>query len=240
MPAVRDGAPVMLKLTSEPDEIRGGGLLAWWMGRSTVQVLEREKDALLMERPSGTRSLLNMAIEGQDAEAVDILCSVVATLHLPGSSPLPPLQPIETFFEPLLDSEWEDPIVQTGRRFASELLLGPIDLVTLHGDIQHYNVLDAGNGRWVAIDPKGLYGDRTYDYVNLFRNPLATFATDPAVFSRRIAQIEQHAHIDPRRLSQWIVAFCALCLVWDYYPEGSSDADRELAGLALSRATAPS
>ncbi len=44
----------MLKLTPEPDEIRGGGLLAWWQGDGAVRVLEREAGALLMERPTGS------------------------------------------------------------------------------------------------------------------------------------------------------------------------------------------
>ncbi len=86
---------------------------------------------------------------------------------------------------------------------------------------------------WLAIDPKGQFGERTYDFVNIFRNPLGTIGNDPVIFSRRMSQIAQCARLDPRRLRRWIVAFCALCLVWDYYPEGTSASDRQLAHLAL-------
>ena len=227
----------MLKLTPEPDEIRGGGLLEWWHGRSAVRVMERENGALLMERPEGTRSLVEMSLAGQDDESVDILCNVANDLHRPCAAPLPPLDPIENLFEPLLTSEWNDPLVQTGKRIASELLANQIEQVPLHGDIQHHNVLDAGNNRWVAIDPKGQYGERTYDFANLFRNPNASIGNDPAIFSRRMAQIEERAGLEPARLSRWIVAFCALCLVWAYYPQGSSAFDRELANLALAHDT---
>ncbi len=54
----------MLKLTPEPDEIRGAGLLEWWQGRGAVRVLERSNGALLMERPLGTRSLVEMSLSG--------------------------------------------------------------------------------------------------------------------------------------------------------------------------------
>jgi len=233
MPALRDGKPVMLKLTPEPDEIRGGRLLEWWGGRGAVRVLARDAGALLMERPTGTRSLVRMALDGQDEAATDILCAVASELHRPGSQPLPPLEPLQVLFEELLLSDSDDPLVRAGKAIAGELLADQYDLVPLHGDLQHSNVLDAGGDRWVAIDPKGQFGERAYDFVNLFRNPIGTIGNDPAVFARRLRQVASHAELDPRRLSAWIVAFCALCLVWDYYPQGNSAADRQLAQLAI-------
>ena len=53
------------------------------------------------------------------------------------------------------------------------------------------------------------------------------------MFSRRVDQLERCAALDAGRLCGWIAAFFALCLVWDYYPEGSPDSDRTLATLAL-------
>ncbi len=233
LPARQDGRPVMLKLTPEPDEIRGGALLSWWDGKGAVRVLEREDGALLMERLVGHRSLAKLSMDGDDAEATVILCSVVAELHRTRDSPLPPLEPLETLFEPLFESESPDPLIRIGKASAHDLLTTQTDCVPLHGDIQHHNVLDAGDV-WLVIDPKGQFGERTFDYVNIFRNPNEQFAADPAIVSRRIGQIEAHVGIDPERLRRWIAAFCALCLVWDYYPQGSPDHDRELARIVLS------
>lgn len=234
LPALRDGRPVMLKLTPEPDEIRGGGLLQSWQGRGAVRVLERAGDAILMERPTGPRSLLDMSSNGRDPETIDILCAVANELHRPNPAPLPPLEPVDTLFSELLTTDWDDPLVQTGKRYAFELLDAPIDQGPLHGDIQHYNVLDAGNGCWLAIDPKGQFGERTYDFANLFRNPITAFAAAPDVVERRLAQIASNSEIDPQRLRRWIVAFCSLCLVWDYYPQGSANDDRRLAEIVLA------
>lgn len=232
-PATQDGIPVMLKLTPEPDEIRGGALLAWFDGEGAVQVLQRSEGAILMERPTCNRSLFAMALDGRDDEAVDILCAVAAELHRSRPSAPPPVAPLEEFFAPLLQSDSQDELIRTGCRLATELLAAQSDITVLHGDIHHRNVLDAGVDRWLAIDPKGLYGERTVDFVNLFRNPSSEIAVDPKRFADRIDKITNTARLDPLRLASWIAAFCSLSLVWDYYPEGSPDTDRATAQLAL-------
>jgi streptomycin 6-kinase len=40
----------------------------------------------------------------------------------------------------------------------------------LHGDIHHYNIRQSTRG-WLAFDPKGLVGERAYDYANTLCNP---------------------------------------------------------------------
>jgi hypothetical protein len=44
-------------------------------------------------------------------------------------------------------------------------------MMRLHGDIHHDNILDFGRRGWLAIDPKRLFGERGFDYANLFCNP---------------------------------------------------------------------
>ena len=74
----------------------------------------------------------------------------------------------------------------------------------LHGDIHHDNVLDFGERGWLAIDPKRLYGERGFDYANIFCNPNYGIATDPAIFQRRVEQVCRLAGLERRRLLQWI------------------------------------
>jgi streptomycin 6-kinase len=40
----------------------------------------------------------------------------------------------------------------------------------LHGDIHHRNIRQSARG-WLAFDPKGLVGERTYDCANTLCNP---------------------------------------------------------------------
>jgi streptomycin 6-kinase len=231
----RDGAPVMLKLTNEPDERMGAAVLAWWQGQGAVSVLEYEAGSLLMERPTGLDSLLQRALEGEDDFAVATLCRTAQALHTDQPSDPPPTPDLATWFSALLTSENPQPEIVTGQRIAHRLLSSERDRVILHGDIHHRNVLDSGDGRWLAIDPKGIVGERTFDYCNIFRNPTESIATDRARFVDRVERIVFLAELDRHRLLAWIASFCALSLAWDYYPEGSPDADRTVFRFALDR-----
>ena len=43
--------------------------------------------------------------------------------------------------------------------------------VLLHGDLHHGNVLSARRRPWLAIDPKGVVGERAFDAGALLYNP---------------------------------------------------------------------
>lgn len=83
--------------------------------------------------------------------------------------------------------------------------------VVLHGYIHHGNVLDFG-GHWRAIDPKGLVGDRAFDYANIFCNPSAGIAL--AKFDRRLAIVSEHSRLDIETVRTWAIAWCALAVAW--------------------------
>jgi len=53
---------------------------------------------------------------------------------------------------------------------AERLLADQRDVRVLHGDIHHYNIRQSSRG-WLAFDPKGVAGERTYDCANTLCNP---------------------------------------------------------------------
>jgi len=57
-----------------------------------------------------------------------------------------------------------------GARLAESLLADPRDVRVLHGDIHHRNIRQSSRG-WLAFDPKGVVGERTYDCANTLCNP---------------------------------------------------------------------
>lgn len=67
---------------------------------------------------------------------------------------------------------------------------------------------------WLAIDPKGLIGERTYDYANLFCNPNYAWASQTNRMAHQIEVVTQHTDIEPSRLLQWIVAYTGLSAAW--------------------------
>lgn len=54
---------------------------------------------------------------------------------------------------------------------ASDLLSAPQNEVVPHGDVHHGNILHFDERGWLAIAPKGLFGECGFDYANLFCNP---------------------------------------------------------------------
>jgi streptomycin 6-kinase len=173
LPARQGAVVAMLKVHKpESDERPGTDYLRYVAGNGAVRVLAADDDALLMERAMGVRSLLDMAVAGDDRGAAEILAATVAKLQVPRAGPVPStLVPLERHFASLFDRAHEHPLLQRSAACARALLSSPREVIALHGDLHHSNVLDGGPRGWLAIDPKGLLGERTYEVANLLGNP---------------------------------------------------------------------
>ncbi len=220
LPVTRGESRAMLKLALDPEEKRGGALMAWWDGGGAARVLAHDADAVLIERAGGARSLSALACGGEDEAATRVICDVLAALHRPRDEPLPPLDLLPDWFLPLEAAASAGGAFAPAWASASRLLADPRDVVVLHGDMHHGNVLDFGAGGWRAIDPKGLLGERGYDYANLFRNPSEELALCPGRFERRVALVSERAGVERSRLLRWIHAVMGLSAAWQI---GESD-----------------
>ena len=215
LPVRRRGQAAMLKISSEEERI-GGALMAWWAGDGAAAVLAYDDAALRMERAGGAASLADMAREGQDDEACRILCAVAARLHAPRDTPVPSLTGLPERFRSLMAAAPAGPGVLTHcADTARSLLAAPREQSVLHGDLHHENVLDFGLGGWRAIDPKGLIGERGFDFAALFRNPDVADASRPDAvvpqrFRRRVDVVAEAAGLERGRLLRWVLASAGL------------------------------
>ena len=234
--AVRhNGVPALLKIAREDEERRGGALMAWWDGDGAAKVLARHGEALLLERATGPRSLAAMVSDGQDEEASRILCDVAARLHAPRPGPPPDLVPLTRWFEALAPAaRTHGGLLAKADSVAQALLADPRDVVVLHGDIHHGNVLDGGERGWLAIDHKGLLGERTFDFVNILRNPDAAVAQAPGRFNRQVEVLAAAASVERRRLLDWTLAFAGLSAAWHLADGTPADLDFAIAALAAA------
>ena len=220
LPVRAAGAPAMLKISTDPQERVGGALMEWWDGDGAARVLAREGGALLMERAASIRSLAAMSRSDDDAEACRVLCAAAQRLQTPRPNPPPGLTPLEATFRDLAPAAAGQGGIMSRSATAAHLLLsGPRDITVLHGDLHHGNVLDFGSRGWLAIDPKGLIGERAFDYANLFCNPdlsdpIPPVATLPIVFSARLASVAGQASMERSRLLLWILAWAGLSAAW--------------------------
>jgi streptomycin 6-kinase len=235
LPVRRNGEPAMLKIPREEEERRGGRLMAWWGGDGAARVLAQDEQALLIERAQGPRSLAAMVADGHDDEASRILCDVAARLHRPRATPPPELVPLSRWFEALSPAaRTHGSVLAQADAAAQALLTAPRDVVVLHGDIHHGNVLDGGERGWLAIDPKDLLGERTFDFVNILRNPDAAAALAPGRFARQVEVLAAAASLERRRLVEWTLAFAGLSASWHLADGTPATLDFAVAGLAAA------
>jgi streptomycin 6-kinase len=215
LPVRRRGSPAMLKVARSADERAGNSLMAWWQGDGAAAVLEHDSEAILINRAVGGRSLIRMAQSGHDGDATRILCAVAARLHATRVQAKPKLVPLHDWFAALWRAEGKyGEKYSAAAKMARELLGADHDVTVLHGDIHHGNVLDFEDRGWLAIDPKGLLGERTFDFVNIFRNPDPEIALAPGRFARQVYLIAEQARVDPVRLLKWTIALTGLSAAW--------------------------
>ncbi len=232
-PVLYEGVPAMLKIAKHPEERAGAALMIWWAGEGAARVLGHDGDALLLERAAGGPSLASMARDGSDAEASRIICGVAKKLHAPRPAPLPPLTPLAQWFRSLEPAAARFGGVLSQSLAASrELLAAPRDVGALHGDIHHGNILNDRSRGWLAIDPKGLIGERGFDFANIFCNPDREIALAPGRLAEQAEVVAQTARLERRRLLQWILAYAGLSAAWGLEDGEEPRLALDVAGLA--------
>lgn len=217
----------MLKLAHDPEERRGNAVMAWWAGRGAAQVYAHDGAALLMERLDVRPSLLDMAAAGQDDEATRILCQAAA--RLPRARPWPELPPLRRWFRSL---ETVAPaaggVFATALSTAHALLDAPQEVSVLHGDIHHQNLLHRPARGWLFIDPKGILGERGFDYANILCNPDLETVAAPGRLVRQAHIISKTATLELGRVLRWTLAYAGLSAAWHL-----EDGEDELARTTL-------
>ena len=211
----RAGEPAMLKVALAAEEVLGAELMVWWAGRGAARVLAHEGPALLLEYGAGGDDPVGMVRRGQDDDDARALCAVVAELHAVPGPPPPFLTPLDRWFRALPRAAGRlGGIIGECAAAAEQLLAEPRDVVVLHGDLHHGNVLHFGERGLLAIDPKGLRGERGFDYANLFCNPDHATATAPGRLARLADLVAAQAGLDRGRLLRWVLAYAGLSAAW--------------------------
>lgn len=236
LPVRRGGEPAMLKLVAAEEERAASLLMQWWDGDGAARVTAHADDAILLER--GAASLAAMAYAGQDDKACRILCAVAARLHAPKAKPCVNLVSLSHYFQELEPAAASyGGILVRCVQTARSLLADPRDPAVLHGDLHHGNVLDFGARGWLAIDPKGVVGERGFDFANIFTNPDLDDPTRPLAadrFLRRLEVVTEAAKLERERLLRWILAWTGLSAAWFLGDGDTAATDLQIAELAAA------
>jgi streptomycin 6-kinase len=193
---------------------------------------------MLLEHVRPGTKLVELLPEGDD-EATLIAAGVMQRLWRPPPERGHRLIPLRRWFRELLDhrqshdgpGRFPTSLLDRGVDTAEDLLATQ-DLVVLHGDLHHFNILRSEREPWLAIDPKGLVGDRCFELAALVRNPVPN-PPPLAVARRRIAFLSEALDLDRERVNAWCFAEAMLNAAWSHDVPGD-EFERRLAWADLT------
>jgi streptomycin 6-kinase len=217
-----DTETVVLKVlaASETEEQTGALALRYFAGHGAVRLLAYDEGAHLLEYAAGDE-LVTLVERGQDETATRIITQVIQELHsVPQNAPRDGLFALHRWFRALFDKAAADrragieSIYMRGARLAERLLADQREVRVLHGDIHHRNIRQSSRG-WLAFDPKGVVGERTYDCANTLCNPVMPHIVHNETRLLTTAGILADApEIDLPRVLAFTYAYACLSASW--------------------------
>ncbi len=231
------GVTAVLKLLTEygAEERNGATALRCFDGHGAIRLYRSDDGAQLLEYAAGD-DLVPLVKSGGDADATRIIAGVIKQLH---SVPLPEsddgLFPLDRWFQALFDKAAADRragdelLFVRGARVAEALLRDPREVRVLHGDIHHANIRYSDARGWLAFDPKGVLGERTYDCANTLCNPFTgqerfdPLVHDEARLLRNAGILSAELGIDLPRMLAYTYAYACLSASWSLSDSGGDN-----------------
>ncbi|HET8913975.1 MAG TPA: aminoglycoside phosphotransferase family protein [Ktedonobacteraceae bacterium] len=226
-PAERaDGTSVILKTCSLTDEFEHGlAALRIFNGRGIARLLEfdEEQKVMLLERLQPGNMLASLVPE-QDEQATSILAGIMRQLWrpVPAGSTFPTVEQLGQGLTQLRAyyaggyGPFPPHLVDEAMDLFATLSASAPQIMLLHGDLQHHNILRSGD-TWLAIDPKGVVGDPGYEVGASFYNPMPRILEVPnlkQMLARRVAQLSEELGMERARIRGWALAQCVLNAWW--------------------------
>ncbi|MCO5144136.1 MAG: phosphotransferase [Oligoflexia bacterium] len=205
----------ILTKTGQRDEKHAAKALEFFAGEAAVILMQSTNEAHLLEYLDGD-ALTALVKMNKDVEASTIICELLKKLHKPSvGTDLPSLR--ERYDKLYRKAENEkNSIYARAAELADSLLKNPLNQVVLHGDIHHENILHHSKRGWLAIDPKGIYGESTFDLANVFFNPsdMPEFILNEERVLKISKLVSGLMKIEQKRILQFAFTYGCLSAVW--------------------------
>jgi len=223
--ANRDGESVVLKIGVPNVELTSEiAALRLYDGRGACHFLDADagKGMFLLERLQPGRMLSTL---DDDEQATHIAAEVMSQLWRPVPNNQDDFVLLKNWFNGFKrlrrrykgkTGPMPEYLVKTAEKLSQELLAEDKDVVLLHGDFHHFNVLESGRG-WLAIDPKGVIGSRGYEVGPLLINPNDRFlnGSNPRrQTEKRIAILSEMLGVERGRIRSWGLCHAVLSAWW--------------------------
>jgi streptomycin 6-kinase len=216
----KNGAKIIVKLCVPSKEVENEiNALQLLQSNEIVKLLDFDsaQGILLLENLSPGKMLSTL---NDDTKATAIVANIIKQIGKPISNEHSFPTTLEWFArleKPLeLPTGFSISLIDKAKHIAKELHQDMGDKVLLHGDLHHFNILSQKES-WVAIDPKGVVGEREYEVGAFLRNPIPNIATTmntKKIVARRVDQLREHLNFDKQKISAWSFAQAILAAVW--------------------------
>jgi streptomycin 6-kinase len=199
--------------------------LRLWEGRGAARLIEESPEigALLIERVEPGTMLVDLA-ETDDHGATLVAAGSLRRLWEPAVelTDLSGLRPLSSWCAAYDRNRaalsrgadgFPAALFRRADALRRDLLASSPGVSALHGDMHHFNVLRGDRG-WLAIDPKGLAGDRHFDVCQFFRNPRDRATAQ--MNRRRLDVFCAELGLDRQRVKDWCLVHAVLDACWDF------------------------
>lgn len=223
-----DGHEVIVKICIPGNEFHCEmAALKWMQGDGIIQLIaaDMQNNILILEACQPGKILASL---NDDNQAVTIAAGLMQHIDKPIDEPssFPTTKDWFTKLDQLstLPSQFPKIYVDQARQVAAELHQDATQQVLLHGDLHHFNILQAQRQPWLVIDPKGVIGEPAYEIGAFLRNPIPNIATTmdtTTVMANRVDQFTDILGYDRHKIIAWGFAQAVLAAVWSV--DGNSD-----------------
>jgi streptomycin 6-kinase len=222
-PALRyDGTPVVLKLGFPEELTLEANALKAYVGDGSVRLLEHEPkvEALLLERLEPGESLPHFTNNEANTRITATLLQRLWR-EIPNPEDFRSLDSWTRELHQAHDKYKDDnsfqyfSLLDKAVHLYQELRTG--QHVLLHADLHHDNILTAGREPYLAIDPKGIVGEKGFDVGTFLVNPIELLLTLPDVkkiHRERIAIFSEMLSMTEQEVEAWGFVFSVLSGCW--------------------------
>lgn len=227
---------IILKIGFEKDGItREAAALQAFSGHGCVRLIAQDpSDGVLLLQCANPGNSLKSMFPDQDREATRITAAVIQKLH---NSPLPEKNIFPNLGDWLsvLDKEWHLPAhhLTQARKLRDYLMTSTTHNVLLHGDLHHSNILADGDD-WLAIDPKGVIGDQTYEVNCFICNPLLELSVHKGAKDIILKRLHEFSHVlnfNMQRMLCWCYVQSVVAACWEIENNSCPDIHIKLADI---------
>ncbi|WP_078061466.1 aminoglycoside phosphotransferase family protein [Legionella saoudiensis] len=211
--------PVVLKISYDKQSILMEQQALASLGLGSIQLIDYSSkyNALLLQQAVPGITLKSLYKEDPDY-VMDCYIKTMQKLHLHQ-------QPVHSNFTHVAHwlNAFDNPSLQIPPALLNKaitlrnrLLASPKQLILLHGDLHHDNILKHGN-EWLAIDPKGVVGETEFELAAfdfLYINELVTAPDVKKLFEKRVELLALKSGLDAQRIKDWVFVRLILMAVW--------------------------